>query len=209
MEETLNLRERKKQRTRRALIAAAARLFEERGFTETTLARIAAAAEVSAPTLLNYFPTKEDIPLVEDRRRLRVALRAIAERDDGEEPAALLVRVTEALLASYDAAEDDDSGFPAGLRLRLVMTEPRLQAHALRVFQDAQRDMVDALHEAYPDRVDRGTAAGIIGALMGAAQLSRLISIEQGDSLDQVTAATRAGIETALRGVTSTADNPG
>jgi AcrR family transcriptional regulator len=207
--ETLNLRERKKQRTRRALVAAAVQLFKEQGYAETTLAQIAAAAEVSTPTLLNYFSSKEEIFLVEDRHRLRVALRTIAEREADEGPADLLVRVTKALLASYTQTEDgagDGGRLPGDLRLRLTMAEPKLQAHALRLFQDAQRELVDALHEAFPGRIDRATAAGMIGALLGAAQISRLISLEQGDTPDQVLAATQYGIDIALGGVQAAAN---
>ena len=55
------LRERKKQATRVAIRDAAMRLFDEHGFTATTIDQIAVAAEVSRATVLNYFATKEDI----------------------------------------------------------------------------------------------------------------------------------------------------
>lgn len=59
----LGLRERKKRRTREAIMAAAFALFEEAGFDRVSVADIAAAAEVSKPTLFAYFPTKEDLVL--------------------------------------------------------------------------------------------------------------------------------------------------
>jgi AcrR family transcriptional regulator len=55
------LRERKKQQTYDALSQAAIALFLERGFDEVPVADIAAAADVSKPTLFKYFPTKEDL----------------------------------------------------------------------------------------------------------------------------------------------------
>lgn len=57
------LRDRKKQQTHDALSEAAIALFLERGFEEVSVADIAAAADVSKPTLFKYFATKQDLVL--------------------------------------------------------------------------------------------------------------------------------------------------
>ena len=57
------LRERKRQRTHDAISAAAITLFLAEGFERVAVADIAAAAEVSKPTLFKYFATKEDLVL--------------------------------------------------------------------------------------------------------------------------------------------------
>jgi AcrR family transcriptional regulator len=59
----LGLRERKKLKTKEAIQREALRLFRERGYSETTIEQIAAAAEISPSTFFNYFPTKEDVVL--------------------------------------------------------------------------------------------------------------------------------------------------
>jgi AcrR family transcriptional regulator len=55
------LRERKKQETRRRITEAAITLFADRGFERVPVTDIAAAADVSAATVFNYFPAKEDL----------------------------------------------------------------------------------------------------------------------------------------------------
>jgi len=62
------LRELKKERTRQTILKVALDLFASRGYANTTLADIAAAAEISSGTLFTYFPSKESILFPEERR---------------------------------------------------------------------------------------------------------------------------------------------
>jgi AcrR family transcriptional regulator len=57
------LRERKKQQTHDALSQVAIDLFLTHGFDQVSVADIAAAANVSKPTLFKYFATKQDLVL--------------------------------------------------------------------------------------------------------------------------------------------------
>ncbi|MFE2518775.1 TetR/AcrR family transcriptional regulator [Streptomyces mirabilis] len=59
----IGLRERKKQRMYQAVSDIAIGLFLEKGFGAVSVAEVAAAAEISKPTLFRYFPTKEDLVL--------------------------------------------------------------------------------------------------------------------------------------------------
>jgi AcrR family transcriptional regulator len=56
-----SLRERKRAETHARIQAEGMRLFLDKGFEATTLDEVAAAAEVSRRTLLNYFGSKEEI----------------------------------------------------------------------------------------------------------------------------------------------------
>ncbi|MDH4168307.1 MAG: TetR/AcrR family transcriptional regulator [Acidimicrobiia bacterium] len=57
-------RQRRKQQTRRDIMAAADALFAEVGYDDTRTAEIARQAGISEPTVFRYFPTKADIAMV-------------------------------------------------------------------------------------------------------------------------------------------------
>jgi AcrR family transcriptional regulator len=78
------LRERKKQQTRQLLADTARQLFAERGFDAVTVAEIAHAADVSEPTVYNYFPRKEDLVLSALEGFEDELLTAIRERPTGQ-----------------------------------------------------------------------------------------------------------------------------
>lgn len=59
-----------RERTRTDLAAAAMELFDERGFDDTTVDEIAAAAGVSRRTLFRHFPTKSDIVFADHPDRI-------------------------------------------------------------------------------------------------------------------------------------------
>ena len=86
----LGLRQRKKQRMYETLSGIAIRLFLEKGFDAVSVAEIAAAAEISKPTLFRYFPAKEDLVLHRIADHEDEAARVVAGSD--EPPLAALRR---------------------------------------------------------------------------------------------------------------------
>jgi AcrR family transcriptional regulator len=78
------LRERKKRETRARIADAALGLFKERGFDQTTVADVAAAADVSVKTVFNYFPAKEDLFFDRADEIEQIWLDAVADRRPGE-----------------------------------------------------------------------------------------------------------------------------
>jgi AcrR family transcriptional regulator len=169
----MGLRERKKQQTRAALVEAAARLFAEKGYDKTTVAEIAAAADVSTRTFFSYFHAKQDVLFAGTDQRLKAIAEAF-NKVQADSPLEAVRRVLEHVLA----ASDD---MPSPHQLAIMLTEPELQAQGLQRLIAAQRLSAQWLRQAYPDRLDdtlsRATAGALVGALVGAV----LGGIELGD----------------------------
>jgi len=133
----MNLRERKRERTRQALVDAASELFAAKGFEATTIAEIAARAEVGTRTFFSYFPTKEDVLFPESDGRVHLALAAIADREPGEDPASVLLRA----LGEAGDASDDMTGPLAAMRIELTQQVASVRGRALQLQWEAQREI--------------------------------------------------------------------
>ena len=191
----MSLRERKRERTRQALVDAALELFERNGYEATTVAEIAARAEVGTRTFFNYFPTKEDLLFPEYDIRIQKTLAAIANRTPDETPAEVLLR---ALLEAGGPDSDLVSRLGA-LRLELARTVPAVSARGLLSQFDAQREIARHLGQAFPD-LDPVDAAALVGAFTGAVTgaLAVLLAGPVTD-LDEVRTRMRGATERALR----------
>lgn len=188
-------RERKKQATRHALVAAAVRLFTERGYDATSVADIAEAADVSKRTFFLHFPTKEDVLLTDSDHRAALAVQAIEERAPGAP-----LRDTLADAANRMITNTADGDLPTGLaalRARLVVTTPAVQARVLHATFTAQSRITAALRAAYP--LDDVTAATLVGALTGAISAATVTSLERADTPETTLAAMRTAAEIAVR----------
>jgi len=175
-----SLRERKRASTRQALIDAAAELFERRGYDGATIADIAAAADVSTRTFFGYFATKEDVLFPDAGARVRAALKAIDDRLPGERPAQILVRA----LSELGAAGDDMVGRMAALRLRLIRSVPAVRGRGLQLQYDAQIEIADRLHAAFPDELDDVDSAALVGAFVGAVGGALDVLLRDGPDVD-------------------------
>jgi AcrR family transcriptional regulator len=104
MSSATGLRERKKQRTREAIVRVAFELFAERGYQATTLNDIADAAEVSRRTIFAYFPSKEEILFCDFEATAKTLEDALAARPSGMD--ALQV-VREFIISQAPKGEDE------------------------------------------------------------------------------------------------------
>lgn len=146
------LRERKKQRTRQAIVDSSTILFLEQGFQQTTVDQIAEEAEIALSTLFNYFPTKADIVFCLLDAAIDSARRCIAGRPDGE-PAIEAIRtwLTEELPSIEQPYAEAIRRIPkiigstpqlhAEERLRLALLEDVLAAGFARDLRDSPDGM--------------------------------------------------------------------
>jgi AcrR family transcriptional regulator len=116
------LRERKKRRTRRQIIEAAMRLFAERGYQGTTVADIAAAADIAPRTFFAYFPSKEAVVFYQVDEDVTSLARTLRERPAGESAVDALRRWIEEQFDRWD----EETGAEIALRKRLCREEPSL-----------------------------------------------------------------------------------
>ncbi|NGO06558.1 TetR family transcriptional regulator [Streptomyces sp. HC44] len=84
--EELPLRERKRLRTREALIDAAMELFAERGFEAVTVSDIARRAEVGRTTFFRYFADKQEVLFADDSQHREALLSAVDRAAAGLAP---------------------------------------------------------------------------------------------------------------------------
>jgi AcrR family transcriptional regulator len=138
----LGRRERKKLRVRMELASAALRLFEERGYADTTVDDIAEAADVSRRTFFRYFARKEDVLSVDRERKLEIIRRTIGSRG-ADEPLPAVLRRTGVELAREYAS---DSAFVRA-QVRVATREPELTAYALQFHVEAEEVLTHALAE--------------------------------------------------------------
>jgi len=75
-------RERRKAETRRRILEASMRLFEEKGILSTTVEDITEAADIGKGTFFNYFPSKEAVLWTVAERQLAVMERT-TEKGNG------------------------------------------------------------------------------------------------------------------------------
>ncbi len=153
------LRERKKQRTRDSIASTGLALFSERGYQPTTVADIAAAADVSERTVFGYFATKEDI-LFADHLALEHELAQALDEREGASALDTLRRFAIENLSRFDEQ--------ARIRWQIVRHDELLLTHQ-RMRQAAfgeliARAIADELGEQVDDLRPQLVTAAVIAA---------------------------------------------
>lgn len=147
------LRERKKAAIRNRLAETAAKMFLDRGYENVRMIDIARAADVSAQTLYNYFPTKEHLIFDRDRDFEELILRAATERLPGQKLSHSLRASALQFLDQIGPAIGNPSWVPAS-----VASGPELRRVWLEINARCADALTDALIETEPGRTTRPVA---------------------------------------------------
>ncbi|WP_432927589.1 TetR/AcrR family transcriptional regulator [Microbispora sp. CA-135349] len=202
MAETLGLRERKKRQTRSLISDVASGLFIQRGFDNVTVAEVAEAAGVSAKTVFNYFPRKEDLFLDRFPEAVELVTRAVRERGEGEGPLAALRRLFFRMLKE---------GHPLGgiapeyqVFWQVILDSPALRARAREMLEEFEGMLAALIAEAAgtdPAEPAPRLAAALVVAAYRTVYVTSVGRIRAGDPGEEVLAAHVALLDHALQAV--------
>ncbi|MSV79118.1 MAG: TetR family transcriptional regulator [Actinobacteria bacterium] len=195
--------------TRRAFAASeiartAMALFAERGFHAVTVEEIAEAAEISPRTFFRYFPAKEDVVLLEQRRMQERLVDAFTARPTEEPP---ITALRNAYLATSDVPANRRKAVLQHNRVRLDVPAILARGYGEDVFGNdaivdalASRMGVDSVHDSRP-----AIAAAVMAAAAATAFDRWLRTTGRGNPADAVGVAL-AMVESGLRSMDTPSD---
>lgn len=162
------LRERKKQRTRDALLRTAVELFTTRGYEETTVDEIAEAVDVSQRTFFRYFAGKEEAALALQELAVARFVEAVRERPADETP---MQALRQAVLEGWDTLHEViEAVVPVELYLRMhrvIESTPVLLAAHLRRNEETEDTIAGVLAEREGLDVDADPRPRLAVAVFG------------------------------------------
>jgi AcrR family transcriptional regulator len=184
------LRERSKARRKEAIIRAAYTLFAERGFDATTVADIAAAADVAPRTVAMYFPTKQDIAL----SRFSEGIETLTAEFGKKGPDETVTDVLERWLRDIDLHSSADM---KRLALRMFAANPEL--NALRTARMAAAISEGAAAVAEQTGAAPGSPGPRLAAVAAAAMLLEVTDLVPGPERDEAISIALRFLEAGIR----------
>jgi AcrR family transcriptional regulator len=160
-------RERKKQRTRDALIEAAMELFGRRGYHETSVREITDAVDVSERTFFRYFASKEDLVVSFVSDGAAAFAETLATRPPQEDPLTAARAAFHTSLRQIAARSGDPRSYLSVMKL--IDSTPSLLAAYLRAVHEHDDEIIEvfARREGVDPATDRRprVLAAVIGTI--------------------------------------------
>ncbi|MFG3102029.1 TetR family transcriptional regulator [Streptomyces sp. NPDC048182] len=174
---------------REALVAAAFRLFLERGYERTTVEDIVTLAGVGRRSFFRYFPSKEDVVFPDHERCLADMTAFLAASPEDADPVARVCDAARLVLRMYA----ENPAFSVQ-RYHLTRQVPGLRAYELSVVWRYERALAAHLRGRLSGRADGTLRADMIAAAVVAAHNNGLRSwLRSGEREDP-----RAAVDHAL-----------
>ena len=126
------VRQRKRALVHQTLVAAAFRLFRERGFAAVSVTDVADAAGVSRRSFFRYFPTKEDVVFAWQDGMTEDMVRVAAGRPAGEPPLVALRHAVVGVVSRYKQEE-------AAELARFMLETSSLRQHEFEKYDALER----------------------------------------------------------------------
>ena len=161
-------RERKKRKTRERIIEAAIALFDADGFEATTVAEIAAAAEIAPRTFFAYFPSKEHVIFHDSDVALERMRERFAGRPAGESAIDALRGWIEERVAEVDRDDQQERR-----RRELISREESLIDHDRALRGRFQEVLAEALG------ADFGAGGEVRAEMVAAASVAALATLTE------------------------------
>jgi AcrR family transcriptional regulator len=154
----------RRRRVREALTAAAIELFLTKGYEETTVDEIAAAAGVGRRTFFRYFPSKEDVIFPDHEARLARVAEVFTSAPADESPLSVACRAVHGVLEAYL-----DEGVVAVHRYRLTRDFPQLRSREIASAHSYHIAVTRYLRDRVGDEPEGALWAEVAGSAVVAA----------------------------------------
>jgi AcrR family transcriptional regulator len=174
---TVGLRERKKVKTRVLLQACALRLFQQQGYSVTTIEQIASTAEISLRTFFRYFPNKEDVVLYD---ALDSFLAATIQTAPQEMSTLQAIRV--ASKSVYGGLSPEQRAL-VQIRHELLVKVPELRMRLIAKLAEDVPSIADALAKRTGSPMDDLAVRTTSGAIIGVS-IAALATVVEAQELD-------------------------
>lgn len=137
MSDQLSLRARKQERTRKLIEQTALGLFARRGFDRTTIADIAAAAEIGERTFFSHYASKDDVVLGDILEEMETMSRTLEQRPPGMTVLELFRDLGDRRVALFERR-----GEQVLARRAVEEANPAVHARAVAVREQAEHTML-------------------------------------------------------------------
>ncbi|WP_242010046.1 TetR/AcrR family transcriptional regulator [Acetobacter conturbans] len=152
----LSRREARRLETQEALIEAAMRLLSEKGFEETTVDEIAAAAGISRRTLFRHFPTKADIVTAWTQKMTDILTSHVDEGRPDLCVQDVICAALEAVVPHMAKTRAEALAF-----VRLIERTPGLRSVSLQKYAQWEESLASVILDHLPLSDDRPLAARV------------------------------------------------